>query len=274
MEEPALEPVEQVPITLFDTVVLAARAVDGTLWLSVSDLALAVSVDPRTQRRRVQANPILARHARQFRAATAGGSQEQLFLKLEGVGLWVMTINAARVGDAVRERLIWLQQHLEDAVRKAFAVATGLPERSSDIEEIDDLNRIDSILAGIVRQQGEILRRQDALAQTIADIAARLREQERPQQPEASTISKAQRGQIYNLVLEWSALLQQRNEGMTVGAARATCWAVFKRTFKLAEYHHLPAARYNEAIEFIRKACRELGGGDLPAQASLELGDQ
>lgn len=70
------------------------------------------------------------------------------------------------------------------------------------------------------------------------------------------------------------SLLQQRNEGMTIGAARATCWAAFKRTFKLAEYHHLPAARYNEAIEFIRKACRELGGGDLPAQASLDLGDQ
>jgi hypothetical protein len=31
MEEPALDPVEQVPITLFDTVVLAARAADGTL---------------------------------------------------------------------------------------------------------------------------------------------------------------------------------------------------------------------------------------------------
>lgn len=124
-----------------------------------------------------------------------------------------MTINAARVGDAVRERLIWLQQHLEDAVRKAFAAATGLPERSSDIEEIDDLNRIDPILAGIVRQQGEILRRQDALAQTVAEIAARLREQERPQQPEAATISTAQRGQIYNLVLEWSLCSSSATRG-------------------------------------------------------------
>src|SRR5262249_53233153 len=143
MDNQPQEPVEQVPITLFDTVVLAVRSNDGYLWLSVSDLAVAVNVDPSTQRRRVQTNAILNQHTREFRAPTAGGIQNQLFLKLEGVGLWVMTINARRVGDRVRDRLVWLQQHLEDAVRKAFAEATGLPERSSDIEDIDELGQID-----------------------------------------------------------------------------------------------------------------------------------
>ena len=34
------------------------------------------------------------------------------------------------------------------------------------------------------------------------------------------TISKAQRGQIFHMVVAWAELLQSRNEGMTIGGAR------------------------------------------------------
>lgn len=273
MDEGLHEPAEQTPITIFDTVALAVRSADGLLWLAVNDLAVAVNVVPHAQRRRVRANVLLRRYVREFRVHTAGGLQPQLFLQLEGVGLWVMTVNTAKVGDAVRDRLVWLQQHLEQAVRKAFAEATGLPERSSDIEELDDLGRVDAILQGLVQQQGAIRSSQDSLVQTVADLAARVRALEAHQTLETPPISKAQRGQLYDLVLQWSTQLQARNEGMTIGAARATCWATFKRKFRLAEYHHLPAVRYDEAVAFVRAAYRELGGGDLPAQTGLDLGD-
>jgi hypothetical protein len=273
MSEQAQVPVEEAPVSLFDSVVLAVRSADGLLWLSVSDLAVAVNVAPYTQRRRVQANPMLRRYAQEFRARTAGGAQAQLFLQLEGVGLWVMTINASKVSDVIRDRLIWLQEHLEGAVRRAFAEATGLPERSSDVEDIDDLRRVDAILQGLVQQQATLSSVQGALAQTVAELAERIRALEAQRVAETPQISKAQRGQLYDLVIQWAAQLQSRNEGMSVGAARATCWAALKRRFKLAEYQHLPAARYDEAIAFVRAAYQELGGGEMPAQTGLDLGD-
>ncbi len=65
--------------------------------------------------------------------------------------------------------------------------------------------------------------------------------------------------------------LQSRSEGMSIGAARAPCWAAFKRRFTLAECQHLPAARYDEAAAFVRAGYQELGGGEMSAQTDLDL---
>lgn len=273
MEEQVYEPAEQIPITIFDTVALAIRSTDGLIWLAINDLAVAINVVPHAQRRRVRANVLLRRYLREFRVQTTGGAQLQMFLQLEGVPLWVMTINTAAVSESIRERLVWLQQYLEQAVRRAFAEVTGLPERSNDVEDLDDLSRVDTILQGLVQQQGTLHESQERLAQTVAELAERVRTLETQRPTEAPLVSKAQRGQIYDLVLQWASQLQTRNDQMTIGAARATCWATFKRKFKLAEYHHLPAARYDEATAFIRAAYRDLGGGDLPSQESLDLGE-
>jgi hypothetical protein len=272
MDEQIYEPVEEAPIPLFNGVVLGVRSTDGTLWLAVRDLAVTVDAVPRSQIRRAQTNPLLQRYVRWFRATTAGGSQNQLFLQLESVGLWLMTINASRAPAAVRERLLWLQQHLEQAVRRAFAQATGLPERSSDIEDIDEIGRIDQILQGIVQQQRDVTQGQDTLRADVAALAERVRLLEGQRHKDIPPITKAQRGQIFHMVVAWAELLQSRNEGMTIGGARAACWAALKKKYQVAEYSHIPSTRYNEAVTFIREAYAKLGGGDLPVQVGMDLG--
>jgi len=274
MDQQIYEPSEEAPIPLFNGVVLGVRSSDGTLWLAVRDLAVTVDAVPRSQLRRVQSNPLLQRYVRWFRATTAGGSQNQLFLQLEAVGLWLMTINVSRAPAEVRERLLWLQQHLEQAVRRAFAEATGLPQRSSDIEDIDELGRIDQILQGIVHQQRDFRHDRDALRADISALTERVRALEGQRRTDVPTISKAQRGQIYHMVVAWSELLQSRNAGMTIGGARATCWAALKKKFQVAEYSHIPSTRYTEAVTFIREAYAKLGGGDLPVQVGMDLGGE
>jgi hypothetical protein len=272
MDEQIYEPVEEAPVPLFNGVVLGVRSTDGTLWLAVRDLAVTVDAVPRSQIRRVQTNPLLQRYVRWFRATTAGGSQNQLFLQLEGVGLWLMTISVSRAPAEVRERLVWLQQHLEQAVRRAFAEATGLPERSSDIEDIDEIGRIDHILQGMVQQQRDFTHDQDALRADVAALTERVLLLEGQRRADVPTITKAQRGQIFHMVVAWAELLQSRNEGMTIGGARAACWAALKKQFQVAEYSHIPSTRYNEAVTFIREAYAKLGGGDLPIQVGMDLG--
>ena len=57
--------VEQLPITLFDSVVLAARTSDGTIWLVLRDLCAALGLALEGQRRRIRTNDLL--HLTQLR---------------------------------------------------------------------------------------------------------------------------------------------------------------------------------------------------------------
>src|SRR5438046_9993064 len=113
-------PAEQLPITLFDAVVLAVRADDGTISLAVRDICQALAIDVSTQLRRVRQHDVLREGVVRFRVATAGGDQVQEFLELELVPIWLLMINTARVGEPVRPRLMWLQRYIMREVSPAF----------------------------------------------------------------------------------------------------------------------------------------------------------
>jgi hypothetical protein len=60
-ENPQLHmPAEQLPITLFDAVVLAVRAEDGTISLAIRDVCQALAIDFSTQLRRIRNQAVLA----------------------------------------------------------------------------------------------------------------------------------------------------------------------------------------------------------------------
>jgi hypothetical protein len=70
-------PAEQLPITLFDAVVLAVRAEDGTIALGIRDVCQALAIDVSTQLRRIRAHSVLSEGVARFRVMTTGGPQPQ-----------------------------------------------------------------------------------------------------------------------------------------------------------------------------------------------------
>ncbi|MBK9945517.1 MAG: hypothetical protein IPP13_28335 [Kouleothrix sp.] len=285
-ENPAPIPAEQLPITLFDAVVLAVRADDGAIFLSVRDVCATLSIDFSSQLRRLRDNAILQRGLRRFQVMTAGGSQQQYFLELEKIPTWLMMINAARIPDErVRERLTWLQDHLVRAVYREFAALAGLPEHDSrQIEDLVDLERINTALDAIAEAQEQINARQSQLEQSqdrarqawldlrneIRTIATRLGAVE---QRVGGVISHEQRGYLYQLVQAWGAAKAAREPRLTKSAAYAACWALLKAKYRIARYEDLPAAKYADCIAFVQQSYRALTGADLdlPEQASLNL---
>src|SRR5262245_29606168 len=108
-----LEVREQLPITLFESVVLAVRASDGQIYLSLRDLCAVLSLDLSSQRRRIVASSRLQPSLVRLRVRTAGGRQEQDFFLLDNISIWLMSVQERRVGANAAQRLAYVQEYLE-----------------------------------------------------------------------------------------------------------------------------------------------------------------
>jgi hypothetical protein len=271
-----LEVHEQLPITLFESVVLAVRARDGLIYLSLRDVCTVLDLDLSSQRRRIVAHSRLQSSLVRLRVRTAGGRQEQDFFLLDDLSLWLMSVQERRVGASAQQRLKYVQAYLEQAVRAAFAALTGLPEDSSRaIEDLHDLERMNHAFAALAERQATVEASQDRARLAWRDLAAQIRTlTDRVQQLEqrvGARITDAQRGVIYQLVQTWGAAKAAREPKHPRSAAYQACWALVKARFKLSRYEDLPAAKYDECIAFIRSAYHALTGEDLAVNEQGEL---
>jgi hypothetical protein len=281
-------PTEQTPVTLFGLPCLAVRAADGSIYLAIRDLCLTLGIQLSPQLRRIRNHRQLSKGLARFRVQTEGGLQAQDFLHLQVIAAWLLMINtSSRTREEVRTRLDYLQEHLIAEVYAAFARLTGLPEGSSRaIEDLDDLVQIETALSAIdtlaARQaqleqsQEQIVTSQDRarvawrdMRTELLDLATRVRALE---QKATGTITKAQRGYIYQLVIRWAEARVQHDPRLTIGAARAACWGILKSRYSLSKYEDLPIDKYAECVGFIKNACAESTGVVLDLAEQTEMG--
>jgi len=270
--------IEQLPIPLFDGVVLAARTGDGQIHLSLRDLCATIGLDVASQRRRIRANESLHLTAirvhidRQFRTLD--------FLPLDELALWILTLQTTRIHPDRQGRISYIKQYLEASVRHAFTQLTGLPETSRQVEDLRELDRLDSALE-LLEQLGErqttIETSQDRARLAFRDLAELVRSvQTRVQALEAQAklrLSTTQRGTIYQLVQTWGNARVERQKDQRSGEAIRACWRLFNQRFGISTYTDLPAAQYNDAIQFIKEPYRSLTGKEIDAveQSGLDL---
>ncbi len=270
----APRPREQLPIALFDSAVLAVRGADGRIFLSLRDICSVLGLVLSGQRRRIRSNPRLT--LLPFRVVIQGQLRNADFLLLDDVPLWLLTVQLNRVSEDIRARVDYIQTYLVASVQRAFGELTGLTlgeQPSSAIEDLRELDRIDQAF----QRLAEVSSRQDRAAHVVRDILEQLREmRDRVQQLESlakSRISPQQRGTIYQMVQAWGEARAARTPNLEVGAAIRTCWREVNARFGVSTYTDLPAARYDEIVQFVKHQYRTLTGEDLGAaeQGTMEL---
>jgi hypothetical protein len=272
-------PAEQLPVPLFDGVVLAVRAQDGLIYLGLRDLCETLSLSLSAQRRRIVANDSL--HLRQFRVPVGNQLRTLDCLLLDDLALWLMSIQERRVAPEVRERLAYVKRYLEAAVRTAFAALTGLPAApSSQIEDLEELDRVDQALTQLTQldqRQTALETTQDQISSAYRDLTSlvqQLRDRVQVLEQQArSRISPTQRNALYRLVQRWGSVRAERDERLTQGVAIRKSWVELNARFNISTYADLPAARYDEAVQFIKQRYLALTGEaiDVHEQSNLEL---
>lgn len=279
---PLVNPTEQLPITLFDEVVLAIRLADGRIYLSVSEMSAIIDSLPESQLRRIRRNEILASGLVRAVITTSAGEREHYFLLLDLFSVWLLgvTPKKTKAKEHILQRIAHLRSYLVAEVSAAFNRLMGFPQGSSrEIEDLRDLDRIDRVVSNaelLAEQVRDLQERQrefdtgmNRARQAWRDLDARLRAVEnRTIEP----ITDAQRGYLYTLVQAWGKARAER-EPESKRNPYASCWASLKARFRLSRYEDLPLSEYANAVAFVRGAYRQLTGEDLdiPEQTSLDL---
>ncbi len=279
MSDPSVpRPTEQQAISLFDVPCIAVRDDSGTIFLVISDLCRALGIGADSQIRRLRTHRQLSKGVAPFRILTAGGFQEMVCLRLSLAGAWLMTLNTARVHEDVRDRLDYLQLHIVDLVNAGFRDLLNLPERDQDLEDLDDLARIDPALtrlADLSRRQETLETSQERARDAWKTIRDEVRDMRRRltnlEQQVGGSLTPAQRGYLYQLVQTWARARADRSPTPGRNAYRA-CWALVNARFQVARYEDIPANRYEECVAFVRQAYHALTGEDLVLPEQNELG--
>ena len=269
-------PREQLPITLFDGAVLAVRAADGSIYLVVQDLCTVVGLITSSQLRAIRADERM--HLAAFRLRIGNQVRTLDCLLLDDIPLWLMNVRPRRDNGQARERLRYVQAYLIASVRSAFAALTGLPDApSNQIEDLHELDAIDQALQAL-RELGarqELLEEsQEQAREAWRTIAAQIRElrgvlplvaelrtrlQEVEQQL-GQRMSPEQRNTIYRLVQAYGEARAVRASQAKPGVEIRRSWAEFNARFAIATYTDLPAARFDEAVQFVQAHYHALTG--------------
>lgn len=285
--EEAYIPREQLPITLFDGVVLAVRAADGEVYLVVRDLCTTLDLVPSSQLRAIRADDRL--HLTAFRLRIGRQIRTLDCLLLDDIPLWLIKVRPPRNNTQATERLRYVQAYLIASVRSAFAALTGLPDASSN--QIEDLQELDTIepsldaLRELVERQTRIESSQDRAREAWRDLAGQLRElhgmlplleelrtrMQAVEQQMQLRMSPEQRNTIYRLVQAYGEARVTRTPHSTPGVEIRKSWAEFNARFGIATYTDLAAARVDEAVQFVQAQYHALTGTDLESGTQESL---
>jgi hypothetical protein len=272
-------PREQLPIALFEGVVLAVRAADGHIYLVVRDLCTTLDLIVSSQLRAIRADERL--HLVPFRLRIDRQVRTLECLLLDDIPLWLIKVRPLRGNTQAAERLQYVQNYLIASVRSAFAALTGLLDApSNQIEDLQELDAVEpslQVLRELVERQTHIEESQDRAREAWRDIAAQIRElrgvlplvedlRTRLQEVERQLqqrMSPEQRNTIYRLVQTYGEARATRSGQSRPGVEIRKSWAEFNARFGIATYTDLPASRFDEAVQFVKAQYRALTGSDI-----------
>lgn len=264
-------PTEMLAVTFFEIPCMAVRAQDGLISLSLRDMCMAIGLDLPSQRRRITRHPDLSVGLRAFRIPTSGGPQDSDFLRLELVSGWLTTINRARVGPEVAERLSYFTRFALQEVHNAVARVAGWAQGSSrQIEDLQDLGTFDATIREIAERQQALEESQSRARAAWKQLDTRIQALE--QAARDGKLSVAHKGQIYHMVDVWAEQRAAR-EAIPIGQAKRGCWRALITRYRVAGYEEIPDKYFSDCVSFIQQQYRALTGADLalPSQAELDL---
>lgn len=272
-ESNALVPVAQKEVGFYGDTIVAVRLANGMVYVPVKPICDLLGVDWGGQYRRIQRDAVLSLEIRRVDVtSTRRGTQPMICLPLDYVSGFLFGLNADRVKAELRDRVILYQRECYKVLSEAFKEGRLAAEPA-----FDDLLNIDSPAVQAYRMAQAIMHmarqqillearleqhgtRLDSAEQRVSDVEERLENIETRLGDSARYITPAQASRISQAVKAIAMELGKRSGRNEFGGVYGEVY----RRFEIAGYRELPAAKYDEAMRFLRDWYVSLTDKDVP----------
>jgi len=173
------EALQQRTVPFYDDELVAVQQPDESVYIVFNRVCDALGFKRWSQARRIQAHSVLSTGFVTLTIQTEGGPQDAQCLKLDLLPLWLAGVQASKVKEELREKLVRYQTEAAGVLWQAFKGQILVNEpmvHPADDAAIQQLQQIAEMGRAIVRmaeQQIELQRQQAALSGRM-DAAARV----------------------------------------------------------------------------------------------------
>ncbi|HIP72313.1 MAG TPA: hypothetical protein EYH05_13065 [Anaerolineae bacterium] len=278
MANKALVPVVQKEVVFYEDKVTAVQIkIDEQeqIYVPIRPICTYLGLDWSAQYRRINRDPVLSEAIQGVAITTTpspdgrgGGLQEMSCLPLKFLPGWLFGINANRVKEELREKIIRYQRESYDVLWEAFQEG-----RLTDGTAFEDLLASDTPAAQAYKIAAAIMKmaRQQLLLETqlethttqLVDHEKRLEEIESTLGDPGRFVTPDEAMQISQAVKTIAAEIEKRTKKNEYGAIYGQLY----RQFGITSYKKLPSNKFDRAMEWLTDWYRRITGftgDDLP----------
>ena len=269
MTDKALVPIEQKQVVFYDdeiTAVLVNKVGEREIYVSIRQMCELLGVSYQGQMRRINDDPVLSRQVKGVNitftpsGGRGGGTLITNCLPIDYLNGWLFGINANRVKEEVRDRLILYQEKCYRALANAFR--EGQLTTDPDLDELLQASeseaaqayRMLQALVKLARNQvlmesqiTEQSRRLDIHDRQMAVYAERLEEIESTLGDTAHHVTPEQAMQISQAVKAVAHELGKRSKRNEYGGVYGELY----RRYGINSYKALPKSKFDDALNWL-----------------------
>jgi hypothetical protein len=245
-DENTLTVVAQRDVTFYGDELIAVKAADGHIYVSIRHLCKALGLAQRGQVMRIQRQPILAEgYKGGIMMITPGGPQPTGVLRVDLVPLWLAGVDTKRVREEIKAKLEQYQREAAQVLWEAFQEGrlTADPAFSELLTADTPAVRAYKNALAIV----ELARNQVIMEAQLQDHARRLEAIESQLGDPGRYVTPDQASQISQAVKAVALLLGKKSGRNEHGSVYGELY----RKFGVTGYKMVPATRFQEVMDWL-----------------------
>jgi len=261
------------PFEFYGETYTAQLASDRQFYIRLDEVCNALGIDPNSQRRRIQSDEAISDKLVNIPIETpyqnSTRTREVAFLNLRALPYWLGTIDASRVKEEIRAKVILFKRDFAETAWFVYRADILPPELAAEVERFDtpqerelaelmadfrNLKKKVDLLSGKVEKELERLGlKVDELTSRYADIQAKVVAE--------AAINPQQARLIQRLIQEVGEAMFQSGKVKPRSLAHARIQQEFKDHFQIHIYTALPERRLQEAVDFLANRWRHYKPG-------------